>query len=169
MSIPRWAATILALFAWLVAIPLAHGVMPWATSLLAPRYGWTGNRPGVGNLLGLIPVVGGTAGLLWIMVVGLARTAELPDRVVLDWTPKILLMRGPYAFTRNPMYLAELGIWLGWVLFYGSVPVLIGFVGFCAAVRLVVRREERDMEAQFGEVYLQYQSRVPRWLEVTRR
>lgn len=169
MTIPRWAAPIVTLVAWLVAIPLAHGVMPWAMSLLAPRYGWTGDRPGAGNLTGLIPVAGGIAGLLWILAVGLARSGELPDRVVLDWNPKALLMRGPYAFTRNPMYLAELGIWFGWVLFYGSGPVLIGFVGFCAAVNFVVRREERDMHAQFGAAYLQYQRRVPRWLGADRR
>jgi protein-S-isoprenylcysteine O-methyltransferase Ste14 len=81
------------------------------------------------------------------------------------WKPFGRLCR---AFTRNPMYLAELGLWLGWVLFYGSLPVLIGFVGFCAAVNFVVRREERDMKAQFGDVYLLYQSRVPRWLGADR-
>jgi len=51
MSIPRRTVPILAPFAWLLAIPLAHGVMPCAMSLLTLRYGWTESRPGVGNLL----------------------------------------------------------------------------------------------------------------------
>ena len=163
MRIPRWSVPIVALLAWLVAMPLAHGAVPWAMSLLARRYGWTADRPGMGNLIGLIPVAGGIAGLGWILVVGLARTPELPDRVPLNWDPKILQLRGPYAVTRNPMYLAELGIWIGWALFYGSIPVLIGFLGFCATVNVVVRREERDLNAQFGEAYREYQRRVRRW------
>src|ERR1019366_9340397 len=32
VTIPRWMAVILALLAWLIAIPLAHGVVPWAIS-----------------------------------------------------------------------------------------------------------------------------------------
>jgi protein-S-isoprenylcysteine O-methyltransferase Ste14 len=166
MTIPRWAASIVAILAWVVAIPLAHGLMPWAMSLLAPRLGWTEDQPGVGNLLGLVLIGGGVAGLLWILAVGLGGVADLPDRIALNWAPKILMMRGPYAYSRNPMYLAELGLWLGWALFFGSIPVLLGFIGFCVAVSLVVRREERDLERHFGEAYRQYRNRVPRWLEI---
>ena len=161
VSIPRWMALILAFFAWLVAIPMAHGVVPWAISSLSPRIGWTEGRPGILNLLGLMPVTVGAALLLWVLVVGVAQT---PKRVRLSLTPSVLLMRGPYAFTRNSMYLAEMGLWLGWALFYGSVSVLIGFVVLCVAVSILVPREERTLEAQFGETYLQYKKTVPRWL-----
>ena len=157
-------AFILGLFVWLVAIPLGHGLLPWAISSLTPRYGWNQGHPGGWNLLGVIPVVLGIASLVWIMVVGFAHTSELPERVGLDWTPKFLLRRGPYAFTRNPMYVAELELWFGWAIFYGSVGVLIGFVVFCVVVNFIVRREERDLEAQFAEVYLQYKREVPRWI-----
>lgn len=34
-----------------------------------------------GNLIGLIPVVVAIALLIWIMVLGLAQTSELPERV----------------------------------------------------------------------------------------
>ncbi|MDP9222410.1 MAG: isoprenylcysteine carboxylmethyltransferase family protein [Actinomycetota bacterium] len=163
-GIARSMALTLACLVWWVAIPLAHGVIPWAISSVTPRYGWTHGQPGVWNLLGLIPVVVGTAGLIWIMVLGFAHASEVPERVELDWRPKLLLMRGPYAFTRNPMYVAELGLWLGWAVFFGSVAVLIGFVALCAVVNLVVRREERDLEARFGEAYRQYRAAVPRWL-----
>lgn len=52
--------------------------------------------------------------------------ALVPERVTLGLTPSYLLMRGPYRFTRNPMYVAELGLWLGWTIFFGSPAVLIG-------------------------------------------
>ena len=165
VSIPRWMAPISGLFVFLVAIPLGHGVVPWAISLLMPRYGWTEGRPIIWNLLGLIPVMLGIACLIWIMVLGLAHTYELPERVELNWTPKFLLMRGPYAFTRNPMYVAELSLWFGWALFYGSVAVFIGFAAVWAVANfIVVPKEERALEAQFGEDYLQYRRTVPRWL-----
>ena len=116
ITIPRWMAPIVGLFAWLVAIPLVHCGAPWALSLLAPRYGWT-EGPGSWNLLGLIPLAAGAAVLIWVLFLGLAQTRNLPERVRLDWTPKVLLMRGPYAFSRNPMYVAEAALWLGCATF----------------------------------------------------
>src|SRR5437016_3775228 len=139
-------ALILGFFVWLVVIPLGHGVVPWAISLLAPRFGWAEGRPGIWNLLGLIPVIVAAACLIWIMVVGFTR---VPDRVELGLTSMNLLMRGPYAFTRNPMYLAELALWLGWALFYGSAAVFIGFlVLWSVVIFLVLPREERGLEAR---------------------
>ena len=36
---PRWMFIIFAFAVWLVLMPLIHGVLPWALSLLTPRYG----------------------------------------------------------------------------------------------------------------------------------
>jgi protein-S-isoprenylcysteine O-methyltransferase Ste14 len=71
---------------------------------------------------------------------------------------------GPYRFTRNPIYIAYLGIWLGWAIFFGSIGVLVVWLLWClVAIFNLVPREERDLEAAFGESYLQYKNRVPRW------
>ena len=48
---------VVGLVVWVVGMPLAHGVVPWAISLLTTRYGWIDGRPGTLNLLGLVPVV----------------------------------------------------------------------------------------------------------------
>ena len=50
-------AIILALFTWLILIPIAHGVVPWAISTLMPHYGWEGGAPGFLNRLGLVLVM----------------------------------------------------------------------------------------------------------------
>lgn len=166
ISIPGWLARILSFFTWFVVIPLAHCGIPWAMSLLTTRFGWTDGHPGIWNLLGLIPVVIAGVVLVWIFVTGIAQT---PERVRLGLIPPFLLVRGPYAFTRNPMYVGELGLWLGWSIFYGSVIVLIGFVVLCIVINFVaLPREERTLEAQFGDDYLQYRRTVPRWLGKTR-
>jgi protein-S-isoprenylcysteine O-methyltransferase Ste14 len=166
VTIPRWMAVILALLTWLIAIPVAHGVVPWAISTLMPRYGWAEGSPGIWNRLGLIPVAVAAALLIWILVVGIAQT---PERVKLGLTPSFLMMRGPYRFTRNPMYIAELGLWLGWALFFGSPGVLIGCLVFWLGANLIILpREERGLEAALGQAYLQYKNRVPRWLGKTK-
>ena len=63
------------------------------------------------------------------------------------------------------MYVAELASWLGWALFFGSLPVFLGYIALLLAVNLViVPWEERSLEAAFGQAYLMYKKRVPRWL-----
>jgi len=99
--------------------------------------------------------------LIWILATVIIRT---PERVTLGLTPSWLVIRGPYRLTRNPMYVAELGLWLGWTIFFGSPLVLTGFLVLWFVVTLIlVLREERTLEAAFGQTYLQYKSRVPRW------
>jgi protein-S-isoprenylcysteine O-methyltransferase Ste14 len=161
-DIPGWLAVIVALFFWIILLPLVHGGIPWAISLLTPRYGWTDGRPATWNLLGLIPVLLATICLIWLMILHFSR---IPRRVKLERTPTYLLTRGPYRVSRNPMYVAELALWLGWAILYGSIPVFVAFLIMGSVMNSrVVPREERDLETRFGEVYREYKNRVPRWL-----
>jgi protein-S-isoprenylcysteine O-methyltransferase Ste14 len=151
----------LSLFACLIAIPFAHGVIPWALSGVGVRHGWIDGSPGWWNLLGLVPLTVAAGLLLWIMVVVLA---EMPERVEVAATPHHLLMRGPYGLTRNPIYVAEIGFWVGWAMFYGSLAVSAGLVAFCAVVNFIVLPfEERGLRRRFGDVYTAYASHTPRW------
>jgi protein-S-isoprenylcysteine O-methyltransferase Ste14 len=52
------------------------------------------------------------------------------------------------------MYIGELALWLGWTILYGIIPVLIGFAVLGAVVARLAAREERTLEAQFGEPVL---------------
>ncbi|HKY56019.1 MAG TPA: methyltransferase, partial [Anaerolineales bacterium] len=119
-NLPRWLVLIIALIFWLILLPLVHAGIPWALSLLAPRYGWIEGRPGIWNLLGLIPIALATLCLLWLMIL---HFSSMPKHVKLERTPPYLLTGGPYKFSRNPMYIAELALWLGWAILYGSIPI----------------------------------------------
>jgi Phospholipid methyltransferase len=126
--LPRWVALIMTP----VILLFGHVVVPYQLSLLSARHGWANGVPGWLNLLGVIPIAAGAAFLVWSFRV-----------------------RGPYWLTRNPMYLFGLLIWLGWILFYGSVAVLTGTVIIWGiAALLAVRREQRNLETRFGEAYL---------------
>jgi protein-S-isoprenylcysteine O-methyltransferase Ste14 len=125
------------------------------------RYGWS-EGPGPWNLLGIIPIALGATLLLWVFVVGISQT---PKRVKLGLTPAFLMRRGPYIFTRNPMYVAEIAIWLGWAVFFGSIGVFAAALVLGAIVGfIIVPREERTPERAFGQTYLDYQNRTRRWL-----
>jgi Phospholipid methyltransferase len=161
--VPHWMALILTP----VVFVLAHLVVPRELSLLSTRHGWAHGRPGRRNLLALILIGTGTACLSWCARLHLAAS---PGSFEVERTPKYLLVRGPYQFTRNPMYLSGMAIWLGWIIFYGSAAVGVGFGVFWGSVTLlVVPWEERKLEARFGEAYLRYKHTVPRWVGKTRR
>ena len=137
-------------------------IIPWAISKWMHRYGWGNGAPRTWNWLELIPVAAGAAVLVWILASALPQT---PARVELSLTPSLLLTNGPYRLSRNPMYVAELGLWLGWAFFFGSLGVLAGFAVLLCIVRLIILpREERSLEAAFGQRYLEYKAKVPRWL-----
>ena len=140
---------------------LVHVAAPWALSMLSTRHGWANRRRGKWNLLALIPVGAGIAGTIWM--ISLHYRAS-PDSF-LEWKQgQKLITPGPYAVSRNPMYLCELTFWFSWAIFYGSLPVLIGFLLWLTAFNFViVPYEERDLEARFGEAYRAYKARVPRW------
>jgi protein-S-isoprenylcysteine O-methyltransferase Ste14 len=152
-----------------VGFPAAHAGIPWALSHLGPRYGWADEQPAGWNLLGCAPVAVGAVMLMWIILFGFTQYRYVPERVPINWSPAFLMTGGPYAISRHPMYVGELALWLGWAILYGSIPVLIGFAVLGAVVARLAPREERALEAKFGDVYLRYKARVPRWLGVARR
>lgn len=161
--VPHWVAPILLTLLFL----LVHVAAPWGLALFSTRYGWVDGRPGLWNLLALILVGPGIAGTIWVITLHFQASPVS----FLEFRPsQTLLTPGPYALSRNPMFLFELLFWIGWVLFYGSIAVLMGLLLFFAFLSFViVPYEERDLEARFGETYRQYKQRVPRWLGKTRR
>lgn len=72
---------------------------------------------------------------------------------------------GPYRFTRNPMYLAlcTVNLAIG-LLLCDLIPVLLTLALAAVLQTGVIVREERYLEAKFGEVYSSYRRRVRRWL-----
>jgi protein-S-isoprenylcysteine O-methyltransferase Ste14 len=78
--------------------------------------------------------------------------------------PSTLISTGPYASSRNPMY-------IGWTLLYfgaalvkrnawmvASLPIVAGLIHW------VVLREEHTLEQAFGEEYVRYRKLVRRYL-----
>ena len=72
---------------------------------------------------------------------------------------------GVYRVTRNPIYLSMTLILAGIALMARSGWHLVLALLFMLAIHLTqIRREERYLEARFGETYRAYTGRVRRWL-----
>ena len=76
-----------------------------------------------------------------------------------------LVTGGIFRFTRNPMSLGMFLMVFGAAFLMGSVGALIPLLIFILIIRFnFVAGEERFMEAAFGQQYLDYKSKVRRWI-----
>jgi len=76
-----------------------------------------------------------------------------------------LVTDGPFRYTRNPLYVAASGVYLGVALWVdGLVPLLLFPLVVILLHYAIVLPEERYLETKFGESYRDYRSRVRRWL-----
>ncbi len=77
----------------------------------------------------------------------------------------VIVTSGPFRFTRNPMYLAWELICIGAGLLANALwPVVMAVPAAIVTRRLVIDKEERYLSQKFGAAYLDYKSRVRRWV-----
>jgi protein-S-isoprenylcysteine O-methyltransferase Ste14 len=115
----------------------------------------------VGHLIGFGLL--GCGVLLALACVGLFLTAR--TTLIPFGTASNLVTRGPYRFTRNPMYLSLLLVYLGvvgllgqpWPLFLLPLPVAL-------VNTIVIPFEEARLRHIFGDAFGDYCANVRRWL-----
>ncbi len=85
---------------------------------------------------------------------------------VLPTQPTIALATdGPYRYSRNPIYLSDLVLYVGAALLVnGAAPLLLMPLLAIGLHWGVVRPEEQYLERKFGSAYTAYCQRVRRWL-----
>ena len=72
---------------------------------------------------------------------------------------------GPYRFSRNPGYVSLTLLYLGIGFLVNSLWMLIMVVPAVIVIHFgVIKREERYLEAKFGEEYREYETTVRRWV-----
>lgn len=113
-----------------------------------------------GLFLGLIFILFGALLVIWAVKTLFKRNVDPRFKPVGN-----IVTEGPYAFTRNPMYVSFTLIYAGfaflfnalWPLFFLPLVLVVMTYG-------VIKREERYLEKRFGEEYLKYASEVRRWI-----
>jgi protein-S-isoprenylcysteine O-methyltransferase Ste14 len=147
------AVTYSTLFIGLVLVFLPAQLLP--SGIVRPE------TIGASQILGMVVAVGGGAIALWCIltfaVVGRGTPAPFDP-------PRRLVVSGPYAVVRNPMYIGAGLALVGAALSYQSLALL----GYAAAFLLVthlfvVLYEEPTLQRTFGTEYETYCRQVRRW------
>ena len=118
------------------------------------------------RVVALLFVVSGLAlsiySIVYMRVVGKGNPFDAYNHEVAPRT-KHLMTEGPYSLCRNPMlvgiYIYDVGILL-WLC--SAMPLLI-FILEVILLTLQVRSEEKRLEKDFGQEYLDYKKRVGRY------
>lgn len=105
---------------------------------------------GLGLLLGAYAVVA-----FWRF-----KTSVIPRQ-----TPSALINQGPYRWSRNPIYLADMLVLAGCVVLFGAISAALVLPLFWAAIHYrFILPEEQVLRATFGTDYTDYCSGVRRWI-----
>lgn len=123
-------------------------LMPWG--LFGPA------APGVGAVLGLTGLV--------LMAVAAGQLLAARTTVMPHGQPRALVTGGLFAWSRNPIYLADALI-LSAAILWWDVPVAVPLVfGFILLIQhRFILREESVLRAAFGPEFDHWASRTGRW------
>lgn len=155
LSIMARAITYGSLFVGLVLVYLPGRTLEWA-GVVRPEH------TGLVQIGGMAVGAAGAALALWsilsFIVIGRGTPAPFDP-------PRLLVVRGPYAYVRNPMYWGACLALGGAALFYESGALLAYIGAFMVIAHLfVLFYEEPTLVRLFGQEYDAYRHRVSRWV-----
>ena len=154
MIVVMRAVVYAAVFVGIVLIFLPARVLSWTGVIRPPTIG-------IPQLAGMVIGATGATLAMWCVLtfalVGKGTPAPFDP-------PRRLVMRGPYKFVRNPMYIGGGLALVGAALFYHSSR-LLAYAGlfFLASHLFVVRYEEPTLRRAFGADYDVYCRQARRW------
>ncbi len=106
--------------------------------------------------------------LLWgygqYLLVGRYRTQMGGGGPGLATPPDRIVEVGPYRYLRNPMYLGHLIFMAGLAITFQSLAAVALLAFHMVWFHLRVLEDEKHLEQIFGNAYIDYKSRVKRWI-----
>ncbi len=145
---------------WPPLLIVATAVAAIALGVLLP-FPWPGLDDGPARIVGLSFGVIGVALFLWSgYELSRHKTTVMPHK-----GSDALVTTGPYRVLRNPIYVADVLIFLAVaevtknIWFVLLLPAFVGLVTW-----LAILPEERHLEARFGEAYRAYKEKTRRWI-----
>jgi len=102
------------------------------------------------------------AGTIAVQAFWLMRKNETPIDFKKPTTA--IITKGPFRFTRNPLYLSLLILYASIAILLNSPWFLPFLIAMLALFNGIAKREEEYLEETFSEDYIVYRNRVRRWL-----
>jgi protein-S-isoprenylcysteine O-methyltransferase Ste14 len=111
------------------------------------------------------------AGIIFIIIAffflsrSLRQFFQSKNTVILIKPASSLQKTGIYSISRNPMYVGLTIVYLGITCFIGNWWNIILFpILFLIVQEYIIKREEKYLELEFGQQYLDYRKVVRRWI-----
>jgi protein-S-isoprenylcysteine O-methyltransferase Ste14 len=125
-----------------------------AGHLLEMLFGWRAN-PHVGpfHILSFILI-----GLGFLLIASAWRVLHAAQQ------QGVLATSGPYSYVRHPQYVGFVLVLFGFLIQWPTLLTLVMFPVLVIMYARLARQEEREVRAEFGEVYAHYAERVPAFL-----
>jgi protein-S-isoprenylcysteine O-methyltransferase Ste14 len=144
-----------------IGVVLVGFGVAWGGTKIDSLFGLGGFASPCATIAGTSLITGGFLLRIWTTFL----FYEQRMKVISLQPQQALITSGPYRFSRNPLYLGgNVFIFFGAALVQGSPAALIITAAHLPLVDLFIRREERQLERQFGDAWVRYSSRVRRWL-----
>lgn len=103
-------------------------------------------------------------GYLQFRLVGRYRSQMGGGGPGLEVPPDRIVEIGPYRYLRNPMYLGHMIFMAGLAITFRSLAAIALLAFHVVWFHLRVLEDEKHLEQIFGASYLDYKSRVKRWI-----
>lgn len=115
------------------------------------------------NKVGIVLIVFAVSLDIWSLILFLKQKTT-PNPMRPENTSEIV-SNGLYKISRNPMYVGLLTILTGFAIWMGSLmPFIMLPLFFWIITEMQIKPEEKYLEDKFGDTYLDYKSKVRRWL-----
>ncbi len=158
-----YIAFVIALALEMFGVPLSLYILTWALGFTVPEGVLWGHT--------LINVIG-----YWGMYLGGACYLLGGLLVILGWREiyrqywrkeegkGMLVTNGIYAYIRHPQYTGFMLVTLGMIFEWATIPLLIMWPILLMVYYRLARKEEEDMQKEFGDAYVEYKRRTGMFL-----
>lgn len=154
-----YAAFVVAFAIEMFGVPFSMYAIGWLFGIWLPEGIFWGHT--LGQYIGL-----------WGMYIGIAAMLAGVALVISGWKQihkeywskeqgqGKLVQTGIYRYIRHPQYIGFFMITLGMMLEWATIPLIILYVLLLALYYRLARREEDDMEKEFGQEYIEYKRKT---------
>ncbi len=147
-------------------LAIVFALLPLGAMRLNEAWDWPHWQGPIGHGLGALVMLGAFALFAYCsrLFARIGKGTPIPAE-----PPRHLVVEGLYRYSRNPIYVGQVGFLLGEFLYFGQPALLLYAALYAALIQvLIVSWEEPVLRERFGEAYARYTERVPRWISLRR-